>query len=239
MSQSRNVRSRCRCSVCPAIHINSRSWLRSSSTHEPSDPPHRVVFVSFEQVSTQTPATGVVRLRPGSRHADPETCVQSRDLWGPSGAHRVCVIVLGRVFGAGGSLDVCPGPSNSCPSRRVPSAPYLPPGGLPFKPASHGPRGPFGSPVRPRQSPRVRATLLAWATGTPIGRFRLTETHVSRYQAKRCHAGPEAGQEPRCVQKAFGRDRAPCRRRPGENRRLGSSPDLCVWLDECQPCSQH
>jgi len=39
------VRSRCRCSMCPAIHINSRSWLRSSSTREPSDPPHRVVFV--------------------------------------------------------------------------------------------------------------------------------------------------------------------------------------------------
>ncbi|MGH0183503.1 UNVERIFIED_CONTAM: hypothetical protein FKN15_011678 [Acipenser sinensis] len=30
--------------MCPAIHINSRSWLRSSSTHEPSDPPPRVVF---------------------------------------------------------------------------------------------------------------------------------------------------------------------------------------------------
>ena len=30
--------------MCPAIHINSRSWLRSSSTHEPSDPPLRVVF---------------------------------------------------------------------------------------------------------------------------------------------------------------------------------------------------
>lgn len=45
VSRSRNVRSRCRCSVCPAIHINSRSWLRSSSTHEPSDPPHRVVNV--------------------------------------------------------------------------------------------------------------------------------------------------------------------------------------------------
>lgn len=37
------MRSRCRCSMCPAIHINSRSWLRSSSTHEPSDPPLRVV----------------------------------------------------------------------------------------------------------------------------------------------------------------------------------------------------
>ena len=37
------MRSRCRCSMCSAIHINSRSWLRSSSTHEPSDPPHKVV----------------------------------------------------------------------------------------------------------------------------------------------------------------------------------------------------
>lgn len=43
VTQGRNLRSRCRCSTCPAIHINSRSWLRSSSTHEPSDPPHRVV----------------------------------------------------------------------------------------------------------------------------------------------------------------------------------------------------
>ena len=48
VTRSRNVRSRYRCSMCPAIHINSRSWLRSSSTHEPSDPPPRVViFTSF------------------------------------------------------------------------------------------------------------------------------------------------------------------------------------------------
>ena len=38
------MRSRRRCSMCPAIHINSRSWLRSSSTHEPSDPPPRVLI---------------------------------------------------------------------------------------------------------------------------------------------------------------------------------------------------
>lgn len=44
VTRGRNMRSRCRCSMCPAIHINSRSWLRSSSTHEPSDPPHRVVI---------------------------------------------------------------------------------------------------------------------------------------------------------------------------------------------------
>ena len=33
--------------MCPAIHISSRSWLRSSSTHEPSDPPLRIVLNSF------------------------------------------------------------------------------------------------------------------------------------------------------------------------------------------------
>ena len=42
VTRGRNMRSRYRCSMCPAIHINSRSWLRSSSTHEPSDPPPRV-----------------------------------------------------------------------------------------------------------------------------------------------------------------------------------------------------
>ena len=40
-----------------AIHINSRSWLRSSSTHEPSDPPLRIVyfyeFVSLESVKRE------------------------------------------------------------------------------------------------------------------------------------------------------------------------------------------
>ena len=51
VTRSRNVRSRCRCSMCPAIHINSRSWLRSSSTHEPSDPPHRVVNKPFGPLS--------------------------------------------------------------------------------------------------------------------------------------------------------------------------------------------
>ena len=35
--------------MCPAIHINSRSWLRSSSTREPSDPPLRVFLSEFRQ----------------------------------------------------------------------------------------------------------------------------------------------------------------------------------------------
>ena len=46
-TRGRNMRSRYRCSMCSAIHINSRSWLRSSSTHEPSDPPLKVVFFFF------------------------------------------------------------------------------------------------------------------------------------------------------------------------------------------------
>lgn len=63
VTQSRNVRSRYRCSMCPAIHINSRSWLRPSSTHEPSDPPPRVVCFLFlvqsrrwQQLTTDWPA---------------------------------------------------------------------------------------------------------------------------------------------------------------------------------------
>ena len=49
------MRSKCRCSMCPAIHINSRSWLRSSSTHEPSDPPPKVVIVSVWFSSRREP----------------------------------------------------------------------------------------------------------------------------------------------------------------------------------------
>ncbi|KAL8604719.1 hypothetical protein ACOMHN_017678 [Nucella lapillus] len=55
------MRSKCRCSMCPAIHISSRSWLRSSSTHEPSDPPPKVViglFFRYGEASTdQRPRT--------------------------------------------------------------------------------------------------------------------------------------------------------------------------------------
>ena len=40
--------------MCPAIHINSRSWLRSSSTHEPSDPPLRVISQIFRRHSRAT-----------------------------------------------------------------------------------------------------------------------------------------------------------------------------------------
>ena len=43
-TRGRNVRSKNKCSMCPAIHTKSRSWLRSSSTREPSDPLLRVVI---------------------------------------------------------------------------------------------------------------------------------------------------------------------------------------------------
>lgn len=44
-TRGRNVRSKNQCSMCPAIHTKSRSWLRSSSTREPSDPLLRVVIL--------------------------------------------------------------------------------------------------------------------------------------------------------------------------------------------------
>ncbi len=70
----RNMRSKCRCSMCPAIHINSRSWLRSSSTHEPSDPPPKVVSFFFF-VSKRSR----VLLRPRKRHARRAGRVQSKN----------------------------------------------------------------------------------------------------------------------------------------------------------------
>jgi len=54
----RNMRSKCRCSMCPAIHINSRSWLRSSSTHEPSDPPPKVITLVWFFLFYDTGQTG-------------------------------------------------------------------------------------------------------------------------------------------------------------------------------------
>ena len=69
-TRGRNMRSRCQCSMCPAIHVNSRSWLRSSSTHEPSDPPLRVVLKRY-RVSVRPGQAGptVDRGETLSRHA--------------------------------------------------------------------------------------------------------------------------------------------------------------------------
>ena len=70
LARDRNVRSRGRCSMCPAIHINSRSWLRSSSTHEPSDPPLRVVTLR-RRSSCRSIGPGPIRGRRGGRPAGP------------------------------------------------------------------------------------------------------------------------------------------------------------------------
>lgn len=61
-TQGRNVRSKNQCSVCPAIHTKSRSWLRSSSTREPSDPPLRVVHLvcSIPYSTTRVLGTGLL-----------------------------------------------------------------------------------------------------------------------------------------------------------------------------------
>ena len=69
-TRCRNMRSRCRCSMCPAIHINSRSWLRSSSTHEPSDPPLRVVSRHAKQ-RRFVPAAGRQRKRERDARSSP------------------------------------------------------------------------------------------------------------------------------------------------------------------------
>ena len=77
------MRSRCRCSMCPAIHINSRSWLRSSSTHEPSDPPLRVVlsflFLSNQQETKRSQRQLVKTLTAGATASPGKADGQSPD----------------------------------------------------------------------------------------------------------------------------------------------------------------
>ncbi len=51
-THSRNVRSKNRRSLYPAIHVTSRILLRSSSTHEPNDPPRRVIQSVFVSPTT-------------------------------------------------------------------------------------------------------------------------------------------------------------------------------------------
>lgn len=38
--------------MCPAVHKLTRNLLRSSSTHEPSDPPFRVIFYNLQDAFT-------------------------------------------------------------------------------------------------------------------------------------------------------------------------------------------
>jgi hypothetical protein len=82
------MRSRYRCSMCPAIHINSRSWLRSSSTHEPSDPPLRVVISLSCSISVS------------KRLVDPRNGAGRRR----NDTHRVASVRLGSLCFKNGSL---------------------------------------------------------------------------------------------------------------------------------------
>lgn len=45
------MRSRGRCSKRSAIHITTQSWLCSSSSHEPSDPPLKVISFSLARIN--------------------------------------------------------------------------------------------------------------------------------------------------------------------------------------------
>ena len=98
--------------MCPAIHINSRSWLRSSSTHEPSDPPLRVVSFIYHTCATVV----VVERRRQSRRslsATPSTVMRSdnnRDTrktkrQGQAEHHRPCAITAQRPT-SDGSLNL-------------------------------------------------------------------------------------------------------------------------------------
>ena len=71
-----NVRSTRQCSVYPAIHTTTRILLRSSSTHEPSDPPSRVVLLvvrlhegdAINRFETENPERKPANSRGGRRH---------------------------------------------------------------------------------------------------------------------------------------------------------------------------
>lgn len=74
--------------MCPAIHINSRSWLRSSSTHEPSDPPPKVVFV-FRFSSKRQPVPSHSRQRLASRQGWRESSVCQIKQWFAKGKNKI------------------------------------------------------------------------------------------------------------------------------------------------------
>ena len=66
--------------MCSAIHINSRSWLRSSSTHEPSDPPLKVVttFSLVSWPSTHAEVRGRVCTKKNGQRKEPKAKSNSK-----------------------------------------------------------------------------------------------------------------------------------------------------------------
>ena len=116
VTRDRKVRSSRRCSMCPAIHITSRSWLRSSSTHEPSDPPLRVVQRFF--VFCVLSSTLTVRERREHRKKNPTRGAEAR--W-----RQAALSLRPRPGGQGGrfiarpqlAASPFPSPSRGCPPR--------------------------------------------------------------------------------------------------------------------------
>lgn len=68
--------------VCPAVHMVTRSLLRSSSTHEPSDPPFKVfdlfyfVYVQFCYNYTHTKVSWKI-----SMHTQLSVCILATSQW--------------------------------------------------------------------------------------------------------------------------------------------------------------
>ena len=78
------MRSRCRCSLSPAIRISSRGWPRSSSTDEPSDPPSRVFkrfcfgFYRFGFARVVSPGQALVCARSWRKEGGKGNCEDRR-----------------------------------------------------------------------------------------------------------------------------------------------------------------
>lgn len=171
--------------MSPAIHIKSRSWLRSSSTHEPSDPPLRVIFSFYRmrratvdsigstltQSDTQLyQATNDNNTRPGDRLGRTESR-RASSVGGRRRARRRRTIHLGQRRQDG---------SESASARRARTAvfrrffeprvaPWRRAGRLPSRSSAQRWAPPFvrRRPSRPRRSgPRERTAPTASGLGT-------------------------------------------------------------------------
>ena len=144
------MRSKRQCSMCPAIHTKSRSWLRSSSTHEPSDPPLRAVFRGFgctRQATAAVPPGGSWDLPPVVLNWL-RMKVRKKKKLGRGGD---CV-VRRRSLNLAERLRKVPRPG-CCVSEGVPSAPPADPG----PPRSPGTIGDGGTPAAGSRAARGRS----------------------------------------------------------------------------------
>lgn len=56
--------------MCPAVHMSTRSLLRSSSTHKPSDPPLRVEYKFFYKFIVNIKRRAAAATTEGFKHND-------------------------------------------------------------------------------------------------------------------------------------------------------------------------